>query len=56
VAVDRGRRGDEDHAYGRAKAEHFRAGVEGALIVMGGVGIGATAIERLLHRAAPAAG
>src|SRR3954468_346383 len=40
---------DEEHAYGHAKAEYFSAGVEGALIVVAAVSIGATAIERLLH-------
>src|SRR3954464_6368493 len=40
---------DEEHAYGHAKAEYFSAGVEGALILVAALSIGATAIERLLH-------
>ena len=39
---------DEDHAYGHAKAEYFSAGVEGALIFVAAVTIGAAAIPRLL--------
>src|SRR5215210_4004128 len=38
---------DEDHAYGHAKAEYFSAGVEGALIFVAAVTIGAAAIPRL---------
>jgi len=39
---------DEGHAYGHAKAEYLSAGVEGALIFVAAVGIGVTAITRLL--------
>jgi cation diffusion facilitator family transporter len=40
---------DEEHTYGHAKAEYFSAGIEGALIFLAAVTIGATAIDRLLH-------
>jgi cation diffusion facilitator family transporter len=40
---------DEEHAYGRAKAEYFSAGAEGALIVVAAVSIAVTATARLLH-------
>jgi cation diffusion facilitator family transporter len=40
---------DADHAYGHGKAEYFSAGFEGLLILLAAVGIGVTAIERLLH-------
>ena len=39
---------DEDHAYGHSKAEYFASGMEGALILLAAVGIGWTAVERLL--------
>ena len=38
---------DEEHAYGHQKAEYFAAGVEGAMIVVAAVIIGATALPRL---------
>ena len=38
---------DEEHAYGHQKAEYFSAGVEGAMIVVAAVIIGATAVARL---------
>lgn len=40
---------DERHAYGHGKAEYFSSGFEGLLILLAAVGIGAAAIERLLH-------
>jgi len=40
---------DEDHTYGHGKAEYFSSGVEGGLILIAALGIGATAIPRLLH-------
>ena len=39
---------DEDHPYGHGKAEYFSSGVEGALILFGGIGIGIAAVHRLL--------
>jgi cation diffusion facilitator family transporter len=38
---------DEEHAYGHQKAEYFAAGVEGAMIVVAAMIIGATALPRL---------
>lgn len=40
---------DDHHAYGHGKAEYFSAGFEGLLILVAAIGIGVTAIERLLH-------
>jgi cation diffusion facilitator family transporter len=40
---------DEDHAYGHSKAEYFSSVVEGTLILIAAISIGAAAIERLLH-------
>lgn len=40
---------DENHAYGHGKAEYFSSGFEGLLILLAAIGIGVTAIERLLH-------
>jgi cation diffusion facilitator family transporter len=40
---------DEDHLYGHNKAEYFSSGVEGALIVLAAVSIGAAAVERIIH-------
>ena len=40
---------DEDHAYGHGKAEYFASGVEGSLILVAAVSIGAAAIHRLCH-------
>ncbi len=40
---------DDDHAYGHGKAEYFSSGVEGGLILVAALGIGWTAIERLMH-------
>jgi len=39
---------DEQHPYGRSKAEYFAAGIEGTLIVIAAAGIIATALPRLL--------
>jgi len=39
---------DEDHPYGHDKAEYLSSGLEGALIFVAALAIGATAIERLL--------
>jgi len=40
---------DDQHAYGHGKAEYFAAGFEGLLILLAAIGIGAAAVERLLH-------
>ncbi len=40
---------DDDHPFGHTKAEYFAGAVEGALILVAAFGIGATAIERLIH-------
>lgn len=40
---------DEQHAFGHSKAEYFAAGAEGVLILVAAVGIGWTAIGRLLN-------
>ena len=40
---------DENHAFGHGKAEYFSSGFEGFLILLAAIGIGVTAIERLLH-------
>ncbi len=40
---------DEVHAFGYGKAEYFASGAEGALILLAAVGIGWTAVGRLLH-------
>jgi len=39
---------DEDHAYGHGKAEYFSSGLEGGLILVAAITIGATAVIRLL--------
>ena len=39
---------DENHAYGHSKAEYFSSGVEGTLILLAAVGIGAAAVHRLI--------
>jgi cation diffusion facilitator family transporter len=39
---------DDEHAYGHGKAEYFASGAEGALILLAAVGIGWTALARLL--------
>lgn len=39
---------DEEHPYGHGKAEYFSGGVEGALILVGALGIAVTAVQRLL--------
>jgi cation diffusion facilitator family transporter len=39
---------DDDHAYGHSKAEYFSSGVEGTLILIAALGIGAYAIKRLI--------
>lgn len=39
---------DEDHLYGHSKAEYFSSGVEGTLILLAAISIGATAIQRLI--------
>lgn len=40
---------DRNHAFGHGKAEYFSSGFEGLLILLAAIGIGAAAIERLLH-------
>jgi cation diffusion facilitator family transporter len=40
---------DEDHSYGHGKAEYFSSGLEGGLILIAALSIGAAAIPRLLH-------
>ena len=40
---------DEDHSYGHGKAEYFSSGLEGGLILIAALAIGATAIPRLIH-------
>ncbi|MEO8486829.1 MAG: cation diffusion facilitator family transporter [Betaproteobacteria bacterium] len=40
---------DEEHPYGRGKAEYFSSGFEGGMILVAALAIIATAIERLLH-------
>ena len=40
---------DEDHLYGHSKAEYFSSIVEGILIILAALSIGATSINRLLH-------
>jgi cation diffusion facilitator family transporter len=40
---------DDDHLYGHGKAEYFSSGAEGVLILVAAVGIGFTAVSRLLH-------
>jgi cation diffusion facilitator family transporter len=39
---------DEEHPYGHTKAEYFSSGVEGALIVVAAMSIGAAAVPRLI--------
>jgi cation diffusion facilitator family transporter len=39
---------DDDHLYGHSKAEYFSSGVEGTLILLAAISIGATAILRLI--------
>lgn len=39
---------DENHAYGHEKAEYFSSGAEGMLIGIAALGIGVTAIQRLI--------
>ena len=39
---------DDHHTYGHGKAEYFSAGFEGLLILLAAIGIGVTAISRLL--------
>ena len=39
---------DEDHSYGHSKAEYFSSGVEGTLILIAALSIGAAALRRLL--------
>ncbi len=39
---------DAEHPYGHGKAEYFSSGVEGALILSGGIGIAIAAVRRLL--------
>jgi len=39
---------DADHAYGHGKAEYFSSGLEGGLILIAAIGIGAAAISRLI--------
>jgi cation diffusion facilitator family transporter len=40
---------DEDHPYGHHKAEYFSSGFEGLAIMVASVGIGWTAVQRLMH-------
>jgi cation diffusion facilitator family transporter len=40
---------DEDHSYGHSKAEYFSSGVEGALILITALSIGAMAVHGLIH-------
>lgn len=40
---------DEDHVYGHTKAEYFASITEGILILGAALGIGTTAIQRLIH-------
>jgi cation diffusion facilitator family transporter len=40
---------DDEHAYGREKAEYLSAGAEGAMILIAAIAIIVTAIGRLLH-------
>ena len=42
---------DRDHEFGHTKAEYFSSGVEGALILVAALGIGLTAVRRLIHPA-----
>jgi cation diffusion facilitator family transporter len=39
---------DEDHTFGHSKAEYFSSGVEGVLILIAAISIGATAIPRII--------
>jgi cation diffusion facilitator family transporter len=39
---------DDEHAFGHTKAEYFSSGFEGALILVAGIGVIATALPRLL--------
>jgi cation diffusion facilitator family transporter len=41
---------DECHPYGHNKAEYFSSGVEGTLILVAAVSIGAAAIHRLIDQ------
>jgi cation diffusion facilitator family transporter len=40
---------DEDHAFGRSKAEYFSSGAEGALILVAAIAILIPAVERVIH-------
>src|SRR5690349_23504706 len=40
---------DATHTYGHEKIEYFSSGLEGALIVVAGIGTGWIAVGRLLH-------
>src|SRR2546423_13926181 len=40
---------DDEHPYGHDKAEYFSSGVEGGMILLAGLSIAATALNRLLH-------
>lgn len=40
---------DEDHPYGHHKAEYFSSAFEGLAIIVASIGIGWTAVERLMH-------
>jgi cation diffusion facilitator family transporter len=40
---------DEDHSYGHSKAEYFSSGVEGTLILIAALSIGAVAVGGLIH-------
>ncbi len=40
---------DDEHSYGHNKAEYFSSGVEGVLILIAALSIGAAGVERLFH-------
>src|SRR5262245_61618216 len=42
---------DRNHTYGHEKIEYFSSGLEGGLILVAAVGIGGSAVHRLLTRA-----
>ncbi len=41
---------DEDHAYGHTKVEYFASGLEGGLIMIAAIGIGYSAVDRIMHK------
>ena len=40
---------DEDHPFGHDKAEYLSSGFEGGMILFAALGIGVTAVDRMLH-------